>query len=212
MTKKEIATMVADAINGLEAGMAMVGEKNGQPCVIIGKESVRPSFNITDDVANRVNACKGEDIYVALAEVAADMRAQYNVASKANPVTRDNILKTAKVCLRRVGSGKETDVVKPFAQGIEKYIRVDASCVQEDSSFVLADVKMQTKSLYAVDIEWDTSDLTDEEIAEVNLPEEVRLPVEIAGRLTAAGDDAVAVWLSDIYDFGVIGYRFARKN
>lgn len=73
-------------------------------------------------------------------------------------------------------------------------------------------LKRQTKNLYAVDIEWDTSDMTDEEIAEVNLPEEVRLPVEIAGRLTAAGDDAVAVWLSDIYDFGVIGYRFARKN
>lgn len=139
MTKKEIATMVAETINGLEAGMAMVGEKDGQPSVIIGKESVRPSFNVTDDIANHVNACKGEDIYVALAEVAADMRAQYNVASKANPVTRDNILKTAKVCLRRAGSGKETDVVKPFAQGIEKYIRVDASCVQEDSSFVLAD-------------------------------------------------------------------------
>lgn len=139
MTKKEIATMVADTINGLEAGMAMVGEKNGQPCVIIGNEIVRPSFNVTDDIENRVNACKGEDIYVALAEVAADMRAQYNVASKANPVTRDNILKTAKVCLRKAGSGKETDIVKPFAQGIEKYIRVDASCVQEDSSFVLAD-------------------------------------------------------------------------
>lgn len=73
-------------------------------------------------------------------------------------------------------------------------------------------LKMQTKNLYAVDIEWDTSDITDEEIAGVNLPEEVRLPAEIAGRLTAAGDDAVAVWLSDIYDFGVIGYRFARKN
>lgn len=140
MTKKEIATMVAETINGLEAGMAMVGEKDGQPSVIIGKESVRPSFNVTDDIANHVNACKNEDVYVALAEVAADMRAQYNVASKANPVTRDNILKTAKVCLRRAGSGKETDVVKPFAQGIEKYIRVDASCVQEDSSFVLADV------------------------------------------------------------------------
>ena len=139
MTKKEIATMVAETINGLEAGMAMVGEKDGQPSVIIGKESVRPSFNVTDDIANHVNACKNEDVYVALAEVAADMRAQYNVASKANPVTRDNILKTAKVCLRRAGSGKETDVVKPFAQGIEKYIRVDASCVQEDSSFVLAD-------------------------------------------------------------------------
>lgn len=139
MTKKEIATMVAETINGLEAGMAMVGEKDGQPSVIIGKESVRPSFNVTDDIANHVNACKNEDVYVALAEVAADMRAQYNVASKANPVTRDNILKTAKGCLRRAGSGKETDVVKPFAQGIEKYIRVDASCVQEDSSFVLAD-------------------------------------------------------------------------
>lgn len=139
MTKKEIATMVAETINGLEAGMAMVGEKDGQPSVIIGKESVRPSFNVTDDIANHVNACKNEDVYVALAEVAADMRVQYNVASKANPVTRDNILKTAKVCLRRAGSGKETDVVKPFAQGIEKYIRVDASCVQEDSSFVLAD-------------------------------------------------------------------------
>lgn len=139
MTKKEIATMVAETINGLEAGMAMVGEKDGQPSVIIGKESVRPSFNVTDDIANHVNACKNEDVYVALAEVAADMRTQYNVASKANPVTRDNILKTAKVCLRRAGSGKETDVVKPFAQGIEKYIRVDASCVQEDSSFVLAD-------------------------------------------------------------------------
>lgn len=139
MTKKEIATMVAETINGLEAGMAMVGEKDGQPSVIIGKESVRPSFNVTDDIANHVNACKNEDVYVALAEVAADMRAQYNVASKANPVTRENILKTAKVCLRRAGSGKETDVVKPFAQGIEKYIRVDASCVQEDSSFVLAD-------------------------------------------------------------------------
>lgn len=139
MTKKEIATMVAETINGLEAGMAMVGEKDGQPSVIIGKESVRPSFNVTDDIANHVNACKNEDVYVALAEVAADMRAQYNVASKANPVTRDNILKTAKVCLRRAGSGKETDVVKPFAQGIEKYIRVDASCVHEDSSFVLAD-------------------------------------------------------------------------
>lgn len=73
-------------------------------------------------------------------------------------------------------------------------------------------LKMQTKSLYAVDIEWDTSTLTDEEIAEVNLPEEVRLPAGIAGRLTAAGDDAVADWLSDIYDFGVIRYRFARKN
>lgn len=139
MTKKEIATMVAETINGLEAGMAMVGEKDGQPSVIIGKESVRPSFNVTDDIANHVNAGKNEDVYVALAEVAADMRAQYNVASKANPVTRDNILKTAKVCLRRAGSGKETDVVKPFAQGIEKYIRVDASCVHEDSSFVLAD-------------------------------------------------------------------------
>lgn len=139
MTKKEIATMVAETINGLEAGMAMVGEKDGQPSVIIGKESVRPSFNVTDDIANHVNACKNEDVYVALAEIAADMRAQYNVASKANPVTRNNILKTAKVCLRRAGSGKETDLVKPFAQGIEKYIRVDASCVQEDSSFVLAD-------------------------------------------------------------------------
>lgn len=137
MTKKEIATMVAETINGLEAGMAMVGEKDGQPSVIIGKESVRPSFNVTDDIENRVNACKGEDIYVALAEVAADMRAQYNVASKANPVTRDNILKTAKVCLRRAGSGKETDVTKPFAQGIEKYIRVDASDVQENCSFIL---------------------------------------------------------------------------
>lgn len=74
-------------------------------------------------------------------------------------------------------------------------------------------LKIQTKSLYAVDIEWDTSALTDEEIAEVNLPEEVKLPDEgIAGRLTAAGDDAVADWLSDIYDFGVIRYRFARKN
>lgn len=114
-------------------------KKTASHLSIIGKESVRPSFNVTDDIENRVNACKGEDIYVALAEVAADMRAQYNVASKANPVTRDNILKTAKVCLRRAGSGKETDVVKPFAQGIEKYIRVDASCVQEDSSFVLAD-------------------------------------------------------------------------
>lgn len=137
MTKKEIATMVAETINGLEAGMAMVGEKDGQPSVIIGKESVRPSFNVTDDIANHVNACKNEDVYVALAEVAADMRAQYNVASKANPVTRDNILKTAKVCLRRAGSGKETDVVKPFAQGIEKYIRVDASDVQENCSFIL---------------------------------------------------------------------------
>ena len=39
MTKKEIATMVAETINGLEAGMAMVGEKDGQPSVIIGKES-----------------------------------------------------------------------------------------------------------------------------------------------------------------------------
>ena len=104
MTKKEIATMVAETINGLEAGMAMVGEKDGQPSVIIGKESVRPSFNVTDDIANHVNACKNEDVYVALAEVAADMRAQYNAASKANPVTRENILKTAKVCLRRTGS------------------------------------------------------------------------------------------------------------
>ena len=137
MTKKEIATMVAETINGLEAGMAMVGEKDGQPCVIIGKESVRPSFNVTDDIANHVNACKNEDVYVALAEVAADMRAQYNAASKANPVTRENILKTAKVCLRRTGSGRETDVIKPFAQGIEKYIRVDASDVQENSSFIL---------------------------------------------------------------------------
>jgi hypothetical protein len=137
MTKKEIATMVAETINGLEAGMAMVGEKDGQPCVIIGKESVRPSFNVTDDIANHVNACKNEDVYVALAEVAADMRAQYNAASKANPVTRENILKTAKVCLRRTGSGRETDVIKPFTQGIEKYIRVDASDVQENSSFVL---------------------------------------------------------------------------
>ena len=75
MTKKEIATMVAETINGLEAGMAMVGEKDGQPSVIIGKESVRPSFNVTDDIANHVNACKNEDVYVALAEVAADMRA-----------------------------------------------------------------------------------------------------------------------------------------
>lgn len=137
MTKKEIATMVAETINGLEAGMAMVGEKDGQPCVIIGKESVRPSFNVTDDIANHVNACKNEDVYVALAEVAADMRAQYNAASKANPVTRENILKTAKVCLRRTGSGRETDVTKPFAQGIEKYIRVDASDVQENCSFIL---------------------------------------------------------------------------
>lgn len=137
MTKKEIATMVAETINGLEAGMAMVGEKDGQPCVIIGKESVRPSFNVTDDIANHVNACKNEDVYVALAEVAADMRAQYNAASKANPVTRENILKTAKVCLRRTGSGRETDVTKPFAQGIEKYIRVDASNVQENCSFIL---------------------------------------------------------------------------
>lgn len=137
MTKKEIATMVAETINGLEAGMAVVGEKDGQPSVIIGKESVRPSFNVTDDIANHVNACKNEDVYVALAEVAADMRAQYNVASKANPVTRDNILKTAKVCLRRTGSGRETDVTKPFAQGIEKYIRVDASDVQENCSFIL---------------------------------------------------------------------------
>lgn len=137
MTKKEIATMVAETINGLEAGMAMVGEKDGQPSVIIGKESVRPSFNVTDDIANHVNACKNEDVYVALAEVAADMRAQYNAASKANPVTRENILKTAKVCLRRTGSGRETDVTKPFAQGIEKYIRVDAREVQENSSFVL---------------------------------------------------------------------------
>lgn len=137
MTKKEIATMVAEAINGLEAGMAMVGEKDGQPSVIIGKESVRPSFNVTDDIANHVNACKNEDVYVALAEVAADMRAQYNAASKANPVTRENILKTAKVCLRRTGSGRETDVTKPFAQGIEKYIRVDASDVQENCSFIL---------------------------------------------------------------------------
>ena len=117
--------------------MAVVGEKDGQPSVIIGKESVRPSFNVTDDIANHVNACKNEDVYVALAEVAADMRAQYNVASKANPVTRDNILKTAKVCLRRTGSGRETDVTKPFAQGIEKYIRVDASDVQENCSFIL---------------------------------------------------------------------------
>lgn len=137
MTKKEIATMVAETINGLEAGMAMVGEKDGQPCVIIGKESVRPSFNVTDDIANHVNACKNEGVYVALAEVAADMRAQYNAASKANPVTRENILKTAKVCLRRTGSGRETDVTKPFAQGIEKYIRVDASNVQENCSFIL---------------------------------------------------------------------------
>lgn len=137
MTKKEIATMVAETINGLEAGMAMVGEKDGQPSVIIGKESVRPSFNVTDDIANHVNACKNEDVYVALAEVAADMRAQYNAASKANPVTRENILKTAKVCLRRTGSGRETDVTKPFAQGIEKYIRVDASDVQENCSFIL---------------------------------------------------------------------------
>lgn len=137
MTKKEIATMVAETINGLEAGMAMVGEKDGQPSVIIGKESVRPSFNVTDDIANHVNACKNEDVYVALAEVAADMRAQYNAASKANPVTRENILKTAKVCLRRTGSGRETDVTKLFAQGIEKYIRVDASDVQENSSFIL---------------------------------------------------------------------------
>ncbi len=137
MTKKEIATMVAETINGLEAGMAMVGEKDGQPCVIIGKESVRPSFNVTDDIANHVNACKNEDVYVALAEVAADMRAQYNAASKANPVTRENILKTAKVCLRRTGSGRETDVIKAFTQGIEKYIRVDASDVQENSSFIL---------------------------------------------------------------------------
>ena len=137
MTKKEIATMVAETINGLEAGMAMVGEKDGQPSVIIGKESVRPSFNVTDDIANHVNACKNEDVYVALAEVAADMRAQYNAASKANPVTRKNILKTAKVCLRRTGSGRETDVTKPFAQGIEKYIRVDASDVQENCSFIL---------------------------------------------------------------------------
>lgn len=74
-------------------------------------------------------------------------------------------------------------------------------------------LNIQTKSLYAVDIEWDTSGLTDEEIAKVNLPEEVKLLDEgIAGRLTAAGDDAVADWLSDIYDFGVIRYRFARKN
>lgn len=137
MTKKEIATMVTETINGLEAGMAMVGEKDGQPSVIIGKESVRPSFNVTDDIANHVNACKNEDVYVALAEVAADMRAQYNAASKANPVTRENILKTAKVCLRRTGSGRETDVTKPFAQGIEKYIRVDASDVQENCSFIL---------------------------------------------------------------------------
>lgn len=72
-------------------------------------------------------------------------------------------------------------------------------------------LNMSTENWYAVDIEWDTSDLTDEEKAEVNLPEEVRLPAEIAGRLTAA-DDAVADWLSDIYDFGVIGYRFAKKN
>ena len=129
--------MVAETINGLEAGMAMVGEKDGQPSVIIGKESVRPSFNVTDDIANHVNACKNEDVYVALAEVAADMRAQYNAASKANPVTRENILKTAKVCLRRTGSGRETDVTKPFAQGIEKYIRVDASDVQENCSFIL---------------------------------------------------------------------------
>ena len=69
MTKKEIATMVAETINGLEAGMAMVGEKDGQPSVIIGKESVRPSFNVTDDIANHVNACKNEDVYVALTEV-----------------------------------------------------------------------------------------------------------------------------------------------
>lgn len=72
-------------------------------------------------------------------------------------------------------------------------------------------LKMQTKSLYAVDIEWDTSALTDEEIAKVNLPEEVKLPAGIVGRLTA-GDDAVADWLSDIYDFRVIGYRLVRKN
>lgn len=72
-------------------------------------------------------------------------------------------------------------------------------------------LNMFTENWYAVDIEWDTSDLTDEEKAEVNLPEEVRLPAEIAGRLIAA-DDAVADWLSDIYDFGVIGYRFAKKN
>lgn len=72
-------------------------------------------------------------------------------------------------------------------------------------------LNMSTENWYAVDIEWDTSDMTDEEKAEVNLPEEVRLPAEIAGRLTAA-DDAVADWLSDIYDFGVIGYRFAKKN
>jgi hypothetical protein len=44
-------------------------------------------------------------------------------------------------------------------------------------------LKMQTKSWYAVDIEWDTSDLTDEETAESNLPEEVRLPDGIVGRL-----------------------------
>lgn len=62
-----------------------------------------------------------------------------------------------------------------------------------------------------MDIEWDTSDLTDEKTAEFNLPEEVRLPDGIAGRLTAAGD-AVADWLSDIYDFRVIGYKLARKN
>lgn len=72
-------------------------------------------------------------------------------------------------------------------------------------------LKMQTKSWCAVDIEWDTSDLTDEETAESNLPEEVRLPDGIVGRLTA-GDDAVADWLSDIYDFRVIGYRLVRKN
>lgn len=72
-------------------------------------------------------------------------------------------------------------------------------------------LKMQTKSWYAVDIEWDTSDLTDEETAESNLPEEVRLPDGIVDRLTA-GDDAVADWLSDIYDFCVAGYRLVRKN
>lgn len=72
-------------------------------------------------------------------------------------------------------------------------------------------LKMQTKSWCAVDIEWDTSDLTDEETAEFNLPKEVKLPDGVVGRMTA-GDDAVADWLSDIYDFRVIRYELARKN
>lgn len=72
-------------------------------------------------------------------------------------------------------------------------------------------LKMQTKSWCAVDIEWDTSDLTDEETAEFNLPKEVKLPDGVVGRMTAGGD-AVADWLSDIYDFRVIRYELARKN